>query len=104
MKNAQRHVRKVEKYPPTSGPIAIAEPIIAVQIANANTRRLPDGNSWLSSDIDDGTMTASTRPWITRPARRIPKFGAMPVMKLPTANSADPPRKALRAPTSASPR
>ena len=51
--------------PPTSGPSAVENPMVAPRIANALPRTWPGNISWMSA-VTGGKKMPPPRPWTTR--------------------------------------
>ena len=75
--------------PPTSGPLATARPVIALNIPIA-APRFSGGNAALSSARPSGMISAAPAPWTARAAISQPTSGASAHAADATANSAEP--------------
>ena len=75
--------------PPTSGPLATARPVIALNMPIAAPRR-SGGNAALSSASPSGTISAAPAPCAARAAMSVPASGASAAAAEAAANSPRP--------------
>ena len=98
MPKAQRQEACSDSHPPSSGPSAVAAPMVEPQTANACPRALPV-NEAFSSDSDVGRIRAAPAPCRKRASTNISPLGASPASRLVIPNRTTPVMKTRRAPT-----
>ena len=89
MKNTQRHEPIEIRYPPTSGPAAVARPPRPDQAPMARGRSSARNEAWRMARLA-GASSAAPTPWSTRAATSHPAEGAKPHRADATANQATP--------------
>src|SRR2546428_6784019 len=89
MKNDQRQVRKVVKYPPIKGPIMPAAPATAPHMPKATLRAFPV-NVVDRIERVEGEAIAPPNPWIDRPTSICESLAESPSIIDPNTNIATP--------------
>lgn len=97
MPNAQRHEVCSDSQPPSSGPSAVAAPMVEPQTANAWPRDSPVNDAF-KSDSEVGRIRAAPAPYRNRAATSSSPLGASPASRLVAPNNTTPVRNTRRAP------